>query len=82
MTRDEAAAILGLPKPQAIDAILALAQKAEKYDQIGDPIGPNTPSGMKPTYLKPPGKKRKRKPGRKKGHPGVSRPTPDQIDIT
>lgn len=80
MTRDEAAAILELPKQQAIDAILELAQKAEKYDQLSDTIGPNTPSGMKPIYLKPPGKKRKRKPGRKKGHPGVSRPTPDKVD--
>jgi len=80
MTRDEAVAILGLPKQQAIEAILDLAQKAEKYEQLCDTIGPNTPSGMKPTYLKPPGKKRKKKPGRKKGHPGVSRPTPDKID--
>ena len=80
MTRDEAIAILGLPKHKAIDAILKLAQKAEKYDQLCDTIGPNTPSGMKPPYLKPPGKKRKKKPGRKKGHPGVSRLKPDKID--
>ena len=80
MTRDEAAAILRLPKRQAIDAIVELAQKAEKYEQVCDTMGPNTPSGMKPTYLKPPGKKRKRKPGRKKGHPGVSRLRPGRID--
>ena len=29
---------------------------------------PATPSGMKPTYTKPPGKKRKRRPGAKPGH--------------
>ncbi|MBW2219938.1 MAG: IS66 family transposase [Deltaproteobacteria bacterium] len=80
MTRDEAAAILELPRRKAIDAILNLALKAEKFDQLSDTFGPNTPSGMMPTYLKPPGKKRKRKPGRKKGHPGASRPIPDKID--
>jgi transposase len=64
MTRDEAAVILDLPRRKAIDTILDLAIKAEKFDQLCDSFGPNTPSGMKPTYLKPPGKKRKRKPGR------------------
>jgi hypothetical protein len=80
MTRDEAAAILKLSQDQAIDAILNLAEKAEKYDQICGDITPTTPSGMKPPYLKPTAKKRKRKPGRKKGHPGASRPKPDKID--
>jgi transposase len=80
MTRDEAAGILALPRAKAIDAILDLALKAEKFDQLCDTFGPNTPSSMTPTYLKPPGKKRKRKPGRKKGHPGASRPIPDKID--
>lgn len=80
MTRDEAAAILALPRAKAIDAILDLASKADKFDQLCDILGPNTPSSMKPVYLKPPGKKRKRKPGRKKGHPGASRPIPDKID--
>ena len=80
MTRDEAAAILKLPKDQAIDRIIALAEKAEKYDQVYDGVSPTTPSGMKPPYLKPQGKKRKRKPGRKKGHPGAFRPKPDKVD--
>ena len=61
MTRDEAAAILKLPENQAIDRIINLAEKAEKYDQISGDVSPTTPSGMKPPYLKPPGKKRKRK---------------------
>ena len=80
MIRDEAVAILKLPKNQAIDAILNLAEKAEKYDQICGDIAPTTPSGMKPPYLKTPGKKRKRKPGRKNGHPGACRPKPDKIN--
>ena len=56
MTRDEAAAILALPRAKAIDAILDLASKADKFDQLCDILGPNTPSSMKPVYLKPPGK--------------------------
>lgn len=76
MTRDEAVGILKLPEDQAIAQIMSLAEKAEKYDQICGDISPTTPSGMKAPYLKPEGKKRKRKPGRKKGHPGVARLRP------
>ncbi len=46
MTRDEAAAILELPRIKAIDTILALAEKAEKYDQLCGQVTPTTPSGM------------------------------------
>ncbi len=80
MTRDEAAAILKLPEDQAIDRIISLAERAEKYDQMCNDVSPTTPSGMKPPYLKPPGKKRKRKPGRKKGHPGAARPKPGNVN--
>jgi transposase len=80
MTRDEAAAILDLPREQALDAILALADKAEKFDRLCGAISPTCPSGMKPPYLKEPGKKRRKKPGRKKGHPGAARKRPEKID--
>jgi transposase len=40
----------------------------------------STPSAMRPAYSKPPGSKRRRKPGRKNGHPGACRPAPVQID--
>jgi transposase len=80
MTRDEAKALLALPRDQAIHAILVLAEKAEKYDQIVGGVSPTTPSGMTPTYLKPPPKGRKKLPGRKKGHPGISRLHPDEVD--
>ena len=53
----------------------ALAQKPLKND-------PSTPSGMKPPYEKPPGKRRKKKPGRKEGHKGAHRPAPERIDET
>jgi hypothetical protein len=80
MTRDEAAAILKLPQDKAIQFILALAEKAEKYDQIVGAVSPTTPSGMTPVYLKPTRGKRKKPPGRKKGHPGISRFRPQQVD--
>lgn len=80
MTRDEALAILQLPTEQAIDAILALSEKAEKFDQLRGDISPTCPSGMTPVYLKKPGKKRRKKPGQKKGHPGMARKRPEKID--
>jgi len=80
MTRAEAKAILALPQDKAIYAILALAEKAEKYDQIVGEVSPTTPSGMTPPYLKPTLGKRRKSPGRKKGHPGISRLRPDEVD--
>lgn len=80
MTRDEAAAILELPSQQAIDAILELAQKAEKFDQLCGAASPTCPSGMTPVYLKKPAKKHRKKPGQKKGHPGVGRKRPEKVD--
>lgn len=43
---------------------------------------PATPSGMKPPYQKPnlASGRRKKKPGRKPGHPGSRRPQPSRID--
>lgn len=80
MKREEAAAILDLPRDKAIQKILELARKAEKYEQVFKDVSPTTPSGMTPVYTKPPGKKRRRKPGRKKGHPGTSRLRPQKVD--
>jgi hypothetical protein len=80
MNRDEAAAILDMPREQAIEAILELAYKAEQYDKIRGGVSPTCPSGMKPPYLKPNTRKRRKKPGRKQGHPGVARPRPERID--
>jgi len=80
MTRDEAKAILALPQDKAINTILALAEKAEKYDRLLGDVSPTTPSGMIPTYLKPTKGKRRRRPGRKKGHEGISRIQPEAVD--
>jgi hypothetical protein len=80
MTRDEAIAILDLPRPKAMKVILALAEKAEKYDDLTKEVSPTTPSSMTPIYLKPSSGDRKKKPGRKKGHECASRPRPDTVD--
>jgi transposase len=80
MTRDEAAGILDMPRDQAIDTILVLAEKARKFDQLQVEVSPTCPSGMTPPYLKEPGKRRHKKPGQKKGHPGVGKKQPEKID--
>lgn len=80
MTRDEAVAIWELPKEEAVEIILRLAEKAEKYAQQEAPIGPTTPSGMTPPYLKPAAGKKRKPPGRKKGHVGLSRLRPETAE--
>jgi len=80
MTRDEAIAVLRMPEKEAVEFILALAEKAEKYDQLQGQVAPSTPSGMIPPYLKPKPTKRGKRPGRKKGHKGVCRIRPEQVD--
>jgi len=79
MTRDEAIAILDMDREDAIQAILILAGKAEKYDRLCDKTSPTIPSGMIPPYLKPTSKKRKRPCGRKHGHKGVCRKRPETV---
>lgn len=79
MTRDEALAILDLEREEAVAIILALAEKAEKYDRLCNKLSPTTPSGMTPVYLKPAHRKRRKPPGRSKGHPGVARLRPTRI---
>lgn len=90
MTKETAEKILSLPKEEAVAKIIELGDKAEKYDElVGKRVedkpscnddDPAEPSGMKAPYKKPPGKKRRKKPGQKKGHPGAARPKPDKID--
>jgi hypothetical protein len=79
MTRDEAIAILEMNREDAIEIILALAEKAGKYDKLCEIPSPTTPSGMTPAYLKPQKKGRKRSPGRKHGHKGVCRKRPEKV---
>lgn len=92
MSREEARAILALPREEALARIMELAEKAALWDRHRNEQGtahesssgqsevaPSTPSGMTPPYLKE-AKKRKKKPGRKKGHRGHRRPPPEHLD--
>lgn len=84
MTEEEARAIYAQGESAVIFALLAMAKKlAEQQGQAAATSHdtPATPSGMKPPYQKPPAVNRgKKKPGRKKGHPGSRRAQPTHID--
>jgi len=62
--------------------LLELTKRLAEAEGKTDPsITPSTPSGMIPTYKKPPAKRRgKKRPGGKPGHPGARRETPARID--
>lgn len=84
LTEEDARAIYEQGPEAVIFALLSLAkQLAEQASAAGGASHqtPSTPSGMKPTYQKPSAKGRGRKrPGRKAGHAGSRRPTPDRIN--
>lgn len=85
MKREQALAILDLPRERAQAAIVALWEKAERWERLqasskDTSVAPTTPSGMTPVYLKPSPSRRSKKPGRKPGHPGACRPNPEHID--
>lgn len=87
MTREEALAILDLPRAEAEAAQLLLWEKAECWERLHaqatpeeTPVGAATPSGMTPVYLKPPARKRRKRPGRKAGHTAAWRRAPAHID--
>lgn len=63
-------------------ALLELTKRLAEAQGKADPsVTPSTPSGMIPTYKKPPAKGRgKKRPGGKAGHPGSRRKTPKRID--
>ncbi len=83
LTEEQARQIFSQGEEAVVFALLQLAkQLAEQKaaSAAGSHQTPSTPSGMKPPYTKPPPKGRKKKPGRKKGHPGARRETPDHVD--
>ena len=78
MNREQALAILDLPREQAEAAIVALWEKAAQWDRLqaraeDTSLSPTTPSGMTPVYLKPTPRRRRKKPGRKPDHAGAWR---------
>ena len=85
MNREQALAILELPRERAQAAIVALWEKADRWEQLQasakDPsVAPTTPSGMTPVYLKLRANRRAKQPGRQPGHIGACRPPPPRID--
>lgn len=67
--------------------VFALLQQAQMLDEQqaraagSSHATPATPSGMKPPYAKPTASSRgKKQPGRKRGHPGSRRKTPERVD--
>src|ERR1700677_775443 len=62
-------------------ALLSLAQQLAQQPTTPPPVvTPTTPSAMIPPFLKPKADGRRKRPGRKDGHPGSRRPTPEIID--
>jgi transposase len=93
MDRPEAEKIYASGKEATVLALLQLAAEnkllRERVDRLNRSAGssdsPSTPSGMIPPYEKPSASGRRRKqPGRKKGHPGSRRPAiaPEAITHT
>jgi transposase len=66
--------------PEAVGIALLAASKriAELQGAAAKPT-PSTPSGMVPVYTKPNTRKRRKKPGAKKGHPGRRRQRPERV---
>ena len=76
LTEQQAREIYRQGEEAVVFALLSLAQK------MGEPpvVSPTTPSAMIPPYLKPKANGRRKRPGRKDGHPGSRRPTPEVIN--
>lgn len=72
LTRDEAKKIIQSGEEATICKLQELSAEVDRLRGLS-PHSPTTPSGQKPTFLKPTKRKRKKKPGQKKGHKGVRR---------
>lgn len=80
LTAEEAEAIYARGKEAVIFALLELAaQLRRSRGECASVSSPATPSGMVPIHQKPNLRKRRKKPGRKPGHPGARRPPPQEI---
>jgi transposase len=78
LTEEQARDIYRQGEEAVVFALLSLARKVAELQPTKP--APTTPSGMIPPYQKPPASRRRKKPGRKAGHPGNHRPPPDRID--
>jgi len=84
LTEEEAIALYRSGEEATVQKLLELDRRVKELEeaiaQDSFPKDPSTPSGMRAPYEKPPSKGRKKRPGRKKGHPGVRRPLPERVD--
>jgi transposase len=83
LTEEQAREIFAQGEAAVVFALLELAKMLAEQNaaQAGTSHeAPATPSGMKPPYSKPTARGRRKKPGRKPGHPGSHRPPPERID--
>ncbi len=87
LTKEQAEAIYAMGKDAVVFVLMTQAKIAadnpdDQKQHPGGPDDPSCPSAQKPTYKKPEPKKRKSKPGQKKGHKGTRRAKPETIDRT
>jgi transposase len=83
LTEEQARTIYAQGPEAVVFALLELSKRLAEQRAAGAAQShqtPSTPSGMKPPYQKPPGKRRKRRPGAKLGHQGSRRKPPEHID--
>ena len=79
LTAEQAEEIYEQGKEAVVFALLEMAKTLAEGQSPPTPA-PSTPSGMVPPYQKPSLKGRgKKRPGRKKGHPGARRTAPDYV---
>src|SRR5579863_6405184 len=77
LSEEQAREIFRQGEEAVVFALLSLAQQVAKPQTTPPPVvTPTTPSAMIPPYLKPKPDGRRKRPGRKAGHPGSRRPTP------
>lgn len=79
LSEEQARAIVARGPEVAVFALLQLAKMLAEKQAAEAGIShqsPATPSGMQPTFAKPPASSRKKRPGRAAGHPGSRRAAP------
>jgi transposase len=78
LSEEQAREIFRQGEEAVVFALLSLARQLAKPPTTPPPVvTPTTPSAMIPPYLKPKADGRRKRPGRKAGHPGSRRPTPE-----
>lgn len=84
LTEAQAREIFRRGEESVVFALLEQAKLLAEWQSRHSPglhaVSPSTPSGMVPVYTKPPTSPRKKRPGRKNGHPGARRNRPERID--